>query len=51
MENNKGTVIQVMGPVLDIRFSEDQLPELLSTLVTIPFAVSPCPPRTACSVV
>ena len=32
MANNKGTVIQVMGPVLDIRFPEDQLPKLLSAI-------------------
>ncbi len=32
MTNNKGTVIQVMGPVLDIRFGEDALPELLSAI-------------------
>ena len=32
MSNNKGTVIQVMGPVLDIRFPEDHLPELLSAI-------------------
>ncbi|MBQ6867466.1 MAG: F0F1 ATP synthase subunit beta [Clostridia bacterium] len=29
MSNNKGAVIQVMGPVLDIRFSDGALPELL----------------------
>ena len=27
-----GTVVQVMGPVLDIRFSEDALPELLQAI-------------------
>ena len=32
MSNNKGTVIQVVGPVLDIRFPEDQLPKLLSAI-------------------
>ena len=32
MANVKGTVIQVMGPVLDIRFSEENLPELLSAI-------------------
>jgi len=32
MANVKGTVIQVMGPVLDIRFSEDALPELLTAI-------------------
>ena len=32
MANVKGTVIQVMGPVLDIRFSEESLPELLSAI-------------------
>ncbi len=30
--NNCGTVIQIMGPVLDIRFADDQLPELLSAI-------------------
>ena len=32
MANNFGTVVQVMGPVLDIRFPEDQLPELLQAI-------------------
>jgi len=32
MANHKGTVIQVMGPVLDIRFSDDSLPELLNAI-------------------
>ena len=32
MVNNKGTVIQVQGPVLDIRFADDQLPRLLSAI-------------------
>ena len=32
MANVKGTVIQIMGPVLDIRFADDQLPELLSAI-------------------
>ena len=32
MANNKGTVIQVQGPVLDIRFPDDQLPKLLSAI-------------------
>ena len=32
MSNNKGTVIQVMGPVLDIRFADDQLPQLLNAI-------------------
>ncbi|MGM9602743.1 MAG: F0F1 ATP synthase subunit beta [Faecousia sp.] len=32
MANNLGTVIQVMGPVLDIRFADDSLPELLSAI-------------------
>ena len=30
--NNKGTVIQIMGPVLDIRFPEGALPALLSAI-------------------
>ena len=32
MVNAKGTVIQVMGPVLDIRFSEENLPKLLTAI-------------------
>ena len=32
MAKNKGTVVQVMGPVLDIRFEEDQLPSLLNAI-------------------
>ena len=32
MANQTGTVIQVMGPVLDIRFSEDSLPDLLTAI-------------------
>ena len=32
MTNTKGTVIQVMGPVLDIRFSEENLPQLLTAI-------------------
>ena len=32
MSNHKGTVIQVMGPVLDIRFPDGQLPNLLSAI-------------------
>ncbi|MDY4598723.1 MAG: F0F1 ATP synthase subunit beta [Candidatus Faecousia sp.] len=32
MANNKGTVIQVQGPVLDIRFPDDQLPKLLNAI-------------------
>ena len=35
MSNNKGTVIQVVGPVLDIRFADGQLPKLL-TAIEIP---------------
>lgn len=31
-ERHVGKVIQVMGPVLDIRFQEGQLPELLRPL-------------------
>ena len=36
MNTNKGTVIQVMGPVLDIRFPDDKLPQLL-TAIHIPY--------------
>ena len=32
MAKNIGTVIQVMGPVLDIRFADDQLPQLLNAI-------------------
>ncbi|MBQ8797388.1 MAG: F0F1 ATP synthase subunit beta [Oscillospiraceae bacterium] len=32
MNKNKGTVIQIMGPVLDIRFPDDKLPQLLSAI-------------------
>ena len=32
MANNKGTVMQIMGPVLDIRFADDQLPLQLSAI-------------------
>ena len=32
MSKNTGTVIQIMGPVLDIRFEDGQLPQLLSAI-------------------
>ena len=32
MNSTKGTVIQIMGPVLDIRFPADSLPELLTAI-------------------
>ena len=32
MSKNIGTVVQVMGPVLDIRFADGQLPQLLSAI-------------------
>ena len=32
MAKNTGTVVQIMGPVLDIRFEEDQLPSLLNAI-------------------
>ena len=32
MANKIGTVVQIMGPVLDIRFEEDSLPELLQAI-------------------
>ena len=35
MAKNIGTVTQIVGPVLDIRFADDQLPELL-TAIEIP---------------
>ena len=35
MANNRGTVVQIMGPVLDIRFNEGKLPQLLNA-ITVP---------------
>ena len=35
MAKNCGTVVQIMGPVLDIRFEEGQLPQLLNA-ITVP---------------
>ena len=32
MSKNIGKVVQVMGPVLDIRFEEGQLPRLLNAI-------------------
>lgn len=32
MKNNIGKIVQVIGPVVDIRFSEDNLPELLNAI-------------------
>jgi len=32
MAKNIGSVIQVMGPVLDVRFADDQLPDLLNAI-------------------
>ena len=32
MAKNIGTVIQIMGPVLDIRFADDRLPDLLNAI-------------------
>ena len=32
MAKREGTVIQIVGPVLDIRFADNQLPELLSAI-------------------
>ncbi len=32
MAKNVGTVIQIMGPVLDIRFDQDNLPQLLNAI-------------------
>ncbi|MBR5012247.1 MAG: hypothetical protein IKY12_06775, partial [Clostridia bacterium] len=29
---NKGVIIQVMGPVVDVRFGEGQLPPILNAL-------------------
>ncbi len=35
MAKNIGTVVQVVGPVLDIRFPEEHLPELLSAIEVV----------------
>ena len=35
MANHIGTVVQIMGPVLDIRFADGQLPQLLNA-ITVP---------------
>ena len=32
MANHKGTVAQIVGPVLDIRFADGELPQLLSAI-------------------
>ncbi len=32
MKNNVGTVVQIVGPVLDIRFPQEHLPQLLSAI-------------------
>ncbi|WP_353093744.1 F0F1 ATP synthase subunit beta [Tissierella praeacuta] len=32
MEKTKGKIVQVIGPVVDIRFNEDSLPELLNAI-------------------
>ena len=32
MAKREGTVIQIVGPVLDIRFADDCLPELMSAI-------------------
>ena len=32
MEKNIGKIVQIIGPVVDIRFSEDNLPELLNAI-------------------
>jgi len=32
MAKNRGTVVQIMGPALDIRFEEGQLPQLLNAI-------------------
>ena len=34
-EKHIGKVVQVMGPVLDIRFADGELPELLLSLIHI----------------
>ena len=39
MAKSKGTVIQIMGPVLDIRFADGQLPPPFNSL-DLSFAVS-----------
>ena len=32
MEKNIGEIVSIIGPVVDIRFSEDNLPELLNAI-------------------
>lgn len=32
MEKNIGKIVQIIGPVVDIRFGEDNLPELLNAI-------------------
>ena len=32
MAKHIGTVVQIMGPVLDIRFADEELPQLLSAI-------------------
>ncbi len=32
MEKNIGKIVQVIGPVVDIRFNEDSLPRLLNAI-------------------
>ena len=35
-ESNKGRIVQVIGPVLDIKFEEGSLPNLLNAIVRLP---------------
>lgn len=32
MENHTGTIVQIMGPVVDVRFAEDHLPQIFNAL-------------------
>ncbi len=32
-KNNIGTIVQAVGPIIDVRFSEDNLPEILNALL------------------
>ena len=49
---NKGRIHQVIGPVIDIKFNEDEMPELMNAVeiyeMTSPGAW-PCPRRTVCA--
>lgn len=33
MIKNEGTIVQILGPVVDVRFQEGKLPKLLNALI------------------